>query len=100
MTKPILLTETEAAAALRLSTRTLRKARADGQLRYILIGRAVRYTMADLESFVETLRQVQPPCPTPAPRPIGTAAAARRAQGAVIVPFHQRRGKAKARERL
>lgn len=100
MTNPILLTEAEAAAALRLSARTLRKARADGQLRYVLIGRAVRYTMADLESFVENLRQVQPPCPTPAPRTIGTASPARRAPGAVIVPFHQRSGKARARERL
>lgn len=100
MTPPILLTETEAAAALRLSPRTLRKARADGQLRYVLIGRAVRYTMADLESFVDTLRQVQPQCSTPAPRSISKAAAARSARGAVIVPFHRRGSKARQRDGL
>lgn len=45
---PILLTEKEAAQRLSLCTRTLRKARQDGELPYILIGRAVRYAVADL----------------------------------------------------
>ncbi|TAJ73015.1 MAG: DNA-binding protein [Sphingobium sp.] len=85
---PILLTEKEAAQRLSLCTRTLRKARQDGELPYILIGRAVRYAVADLESYIERLRQVQPAC-QPAqraprisgPRPKG---------GGVIIPFSER----------
>lgn len=57
MTAPALLTEAEAAEALRVCTRTLRKARNEGKLSYVLIGRAVRYTMSDLESFIEASRQ-------------------------------------------
>lgn len=62
MTDAILLTEIEAAELMRLSTRTLRKARQDGHLHYVSVGRSVRYTVADLESYVERLRQVQPAC--------------------------------------
>ena len=58
-----LLTEDEAAEQLKLCTRTLRKERQAGRLPYILIGRAVRYTLADLEAFVEASRQDQPLCP-------------------------------------
>ena len=52
-----LLTEQEAAEALRVCTRTLRQARKDGRLTYVLIGRCVRYTMDDLESFIAVSRQ-------------------------------------------
>lgn len=83
--QPILLTETEAADRLRLCARTLRKARQDGQLRYILIGRAIRYTVADLESFVDQLRQVQPAC-QPAPSTHRTSVQ-KRADRRVVVPF-------------
>lgn len=38
MANPILLTESEAAEALRLCPRTLRKARKAGLLHYVLIG--------------------------------------------------------------
>ena len=62
MSAPALLTEAEAAEALRLCTRTLRKARHEGKLSYVLIGRAVRYTMSDLESFIEASRQDAQPC--------------------------------------
>lgn len=86
---PILLTEIEAAARLRLCTRTLRKARQDGQLRYVLIGRAVRYTVADLESFVDQLRQVQPAC-SPA-KPTRRTSVPKRS--GVIVPFTDRNAK-------
>lgn len=57
-----LLTEAEAAEALRVCTRTLRKARREGKLSYVLIGRAVRYTMRDLETFIEASRQDTRPC--------------------------------------
>lgn len=100
MTRPvqILLTETEAAAALRICARVLRKARQDGLLHYVLIGRSVRYTQDDLESYVARQRKVEPPCPATTTR----TTKARRAHtaGAVIVPFHQRKLKASGGERL
>lgn len=86
MPDQILLTESEAADRLRLSTRTLRSARRDGVLRCILIGRAVRYTVADLESFVDQLRQVQPPCPSPKP----TRARSAPKRGGVVISFSDR----------
>lgn len=80
----ILMTEPEAARALSLSTRTLRKARRDGLLHYVLIGRAVRYTMDDLQSYVDSLRKVQPQCPPARPAPRSTAQAK---PGGQIIPF-------------
>src|SRR5690242_7971457 len=58
----LLLTEEEAARRLNLCPRTLRKERQAGRLPYILIGRAVRYTITDLEQFVEASRQDKAPC--------------------------------------
>lgn len=84
----ILLTEDEAAARMRVCAKTLRKARQAGQLHYILIGRAVRYTVADLESYVEQLRQVTPAC-APAP-PTRRTSIQRRAGERVIIPFTER----------
>ncbi|WP_406693342.1 helix-turn-helix domain-containing protein [Sphingomonas cannabina] len=57
---PALLTEDEAADALKLCPRTLRKQRQAGRLPYVLIGRAIRYTLDDLTQFVESSRQ----CPS------------------------------------
>lgn len=67
MIDPLLLTEAEAAERLRVCTRTLRKARHAGLLHYVLIGRTIRYTLSDLESYIERLRQVQPACPIKEP---------------------------------
>ncbi|WP_211258284.1 helix-turn-helix domain-containing protein [Sphingomonas sanxanigenens] len=64
----MLLTEDEAAERLRLCSRTLRKERHAGRLPYVLIGRAVRYTISDLESFIERARQDQPACPSTGPK--------------------------------
>ena len=87
MTAPTLLTEAEAAQALRVCSRTLRKARKDGRLAYVLIGRAVRYTHGDLERFIESLRQQDDPM-SKHQRPT-----VRRNQPAgKIVPFSQRFG--------
>lgn len=80
----ILLTETEAAARLRLCTRTLRKERQAGRLRYVLIGRTVRYTVEDLESYVEQLRQVPPACQ---PAPTRRTSVPKRRDHGVVVPF-------------
>lgn len=92
MTTPstLLLTEDEAARALKLCKRTLRKARQQGDLAYVLIGRAVRYTLADLQEFIAstTIRQ-ETPCPQPRPAPRRTSTPRR--AGGVIVPFTQRR---------
>lgn len=85
MTAPALLTEAQAAEALQLCTRTLRKARQEGKLSYVLIGRAVRYTMDDLHGFIEVHTMKQAPAPRPRP------SAARRATAAGnVVPFSQR----------
>jgi hypothetical protein len=82
-----LLTEAEAADRLRVCTRTLRKARHAGLLHYVLIGRAIRYTLGDLESYIELLRQVQPACPPKEPtRRISQPSR----KGGEIVPFTQR----------
>lgn len=87
MTRQLLLTEAEAADRLRLCQRTLRKARREGKLRYVLIGRAVRYTEDDLTSFIDSLRTVQPACP-PKPQPTRSARSTRK--GAQIIPFTDR----------
>lgn len=94
----LLLTEVEAAKALRLSQRTLRKARNDGLLRYILIGRAVRYTMDDLQAYIDSLGKVNVACLLP-PQPSKPRKAAKRGS-AVIVPFHLRAERKPGRDRL
>lgn len=87
MTQTLLLTETEAAERLRLSVRFLRKARQDGSLRYVLIGRAVRYTLDDLESFVDSHRRVSPPCQKSS---TGPRSSSRPRKAATIIPFTAR----------
>lgn len=82
----LLLTEAEAARVLSLSVRTLRDARKAGTLRYVLIGRAVRYTPADLTDYIDSLRQVQPQCP-PTAQPLRTSGQRR---SGTIIPFHRR----------
>lgn len=54
-----LLTEDEAAQELRVCTRTLRKERQAGRLPYVLIGRCVRYSPQDLETYIEKARTCQ-----------------------------------------
>lgn len=85
MTAQALLTELEAAEALRVCTRTLRKARQEGKLSYVLIGRAVRYTMSDLESFIEASRQENRPCDRQA-----TSRTLAKRSGGKIIPFSAR----------
>lgn len=60
MMAPALLTEQEAAEALRVCARTLRKERKAGRLSYISIRGAIRYTNADLAEYIEKARQ----CPS------------------------------------
>ncbi len=82
----MLLTEAEAAASLRICARKLREARQAGKLHYVLNGRAVRYTPDDLAAYIDSLRQVEPPCPAKVHK--RTRSSARRS--AQIIPFHRR----------
>ncbi len=81
-----LLTEDQAAAHLALCPRTLRKARQSGTLSYVLIGRAVRYTLADLDQFIDNHRRKEAPC-LDQTKPKTRARPGRTAQ---IVPFTAR----------
>jgi hypothetical protein len=85
MTAP-LLTEPQAAAHLAVCPRTLRKARKSGQLHYVLIGRAIRYTLADLAQFIDSHRQEDAPCRLTSPKPKAHPHGANN----VIVPFTRR----------
>ncbi|WP_324262521.1 helix-turn-helix domain-containing protein [Altererythrobacter sp. H2] len=85
MSAQVLLTEPQAAKALQVCVRSLRKARQDGRLTYVLIGKSVRYTMEDLRGFIEASRQDAKPCRKPTPR----TNAGNRAGN--IVPFTERR---------
>ena len=85
MSAPALLTEPQAAEALQVCTRTLRKARQEGRLTYVLIGRSVRYTMDDLSSFIEESRQDAQPCEKP------TRRVTIRGRNSKIIPFTARR---------
>ena len=87
MTAPALLTEPQAAEALNVCTRTLRKARQGGKLSYVLIGRAVRYTVSDLEAFIEASRQDAQPCEKQK-----VTKTTRRRQTGEIIPFSKRYG--------
>jgi len=87
---PALLTEAQAATHLAVCQRTLRKARQQGRLRFVLIGRAIRYTLPDLDQFIEASSQ-QECISSPDPAPRSRAAARTGPGGAVIVPFSQRR---------
>jgi excisionase family DNA binding protein len=82
----VLLTEGEAAELLRVSTRTLRSARQAGRLPCVRIGKCVRYTVADVESFVQSNRQANDERRT---RSAGALRGRRQAQSPV--PFSARR---------
>ena len=57
-TLPALVNETEASRVLGLSVKTLRRWRWLGRgLRFVKIGSAVRYDLADLASFIEAGRR-------------------------------------------
>lgn len=104
-----LLTEKEAAARLRISERTLRNIRGQGDIAYVRIGkRIVRYRPEDCDSFIESrVHRAKPPQPTFNNRiQVGGE---RRAGGEIskallerqrangIVPFSQREGAKKKR---
>jgi predicted DNA-binding transcriptional regulator AlpA len=55
MVTQMLLTESDAMAALHLSRTSLRKLWSEGKLVPVKIGRSIRYTNADISAFVEQL---------------------------------------------
>lgn len=81
---PALLTEAEAAQALSLCTRTLRKERQAGRLRYVKVGRTIRYSPDDLAAFIDASRQCNAHSPAEQPKPI------LRQRSGMVVPFSER----------
>lgn len=82
-----LLTEPDAAQALGVSPRTLRKLRAEGKIRYVAVtARRIRYRQQDLDAFTEARSTVAQPTGVPKPpAPKRTGARA-----GTVVPFTQR----------
>lgn len=82
-----LLSEPDAAQALGVSPRTLRKLRAEGKIRYVAVtARSIKYRQKDLEAFTEARATVaQPGNETKPPAPKRTGARA-----GTVVPFTQR----------
>lgn len=80
MTAPALLTEPEAAEHLRVSSRTLRRLRQAGAIRYVAVtSRSVAYRPEDLQAFIEQRSQTcDQRAPTRRIRPV------RQRQGEVI----------------
>ncbi|XAI96855.1 helix-turn-helix DNA binding domain protein [Synechococcus phage Ssp-JY40] len=84
---PNLLTEPEAAARLHTCTKTLRRARQEGRLHFVKIGKTICYTEQDLADFIDRQRQCaapQSPRRSPAPKP---------KRPGVVVPFSQMAGR-------
>lgn len=89
MTDRLLLTEEEAANRLLVSTRTLRKLRQEGEIRYVaLAGRKIAYRLEDCLNYIESRLRVADPAPVTRPAP--TAVGKRR--GGNIIPFSVRQG--------
>jgi excisionase family DNA binding protein len=86
VSQPALLTEDEAAEALRVCPRTLRKERQAGKLPYILIGRRVLYSPTDIETFIERARATSQ-APT---KNISRSKTSANCKPGVIIPFSQR----------
>lgn len=78
-----LIPEPEAAERLHTCTKTLRRYRQQGRLRFVKIGKVICYTEQDLTDFIDSQRQcAAPPSrrPNPAPQPKGPGK---------VVPFSQ-----------
>ena len=81
---PILLTEAQAAKRLHTCNRTLRRARKDGRLPFVKIGREICYTPEDLNAFVQsakTVHVVRPVSKAPLPKRVG--------KSGTVVPFSE-----------
>ena len=81
-----LIPEPEAAARLRACTKTLRRARQQGQLHFVRIGKEICYTEQDLADFIDSQRQ----CAAPPAK--GRSPAPRSRHPGKVIPFSQRTG--------
>lgn len=81
---PILLTERDVADALQVCNRTLRTARQNGSIRFLRIGRNIRYTMADVANFVARSQVANDT------QPLSNTINRSRPKTAKIVPFSAR----------
>ena len=61
LTKPLLITEPEAAQMLAISPRKLWSLRDKGEITYIRSGRSVRYDVSDLEAWIQNNRVTPTP---------------------------------------
>lgn len=87
MTPPALLTEAEAADALRICTRTLRRLRQRGAIRFVAVtSRSVAYRLEDLQAFIEQRARI---CEEAVPT--RRTARARRQQAPNVLSFTARR---------
>lgn len=80
----LLIPEPEAAQRLHTCTKTLRRARRDGKLHFVKIGKTICYTEQDLADFVDSQRQCAAP-PAKGPRPVPKPA-----RPGKVIPFSQR----------
>lgn len=76
-----LLTEAEAAEALRIRSRTLRRCRQSGEIAFIQFGRSIRYTATEVNEFIGRATVANDRSPTKSTRRVPTRASA------TIVPF-------------
>ena len=76
-----LLAEAEAAEALRIRPRTLRKCRQSGEIAFIRFGRSIRYSAAEVNEFVGRATVANDRSPTKSTRRVPTRAIA------TIIPF-------------
>lgn len=81
-----LLTEEEAAKLVQTSTRTIRKARAEGSLPHVKIGRLVRYRLEDIGDFIAR-------CTVSNDRSSTSHSSASSARRSEIIGFSQRNGR-------
>lgn len=81
---PVLIPEPEAAQRLHTCAKTLRRARQDGKLHFVKIGKTICYTEQDLAEFIDRQRQCAAP-PVKGPRP-----SPKQNRSGRIIPFSQR----------
>jgi hypothetical protein len=84
-----LLTEAEAAARLRVCTKTLRSLRRTGQIRYVAVTqRKILYRPEDCDAFVDARSRTEEPVSYTPPRPRPRTG---KRHGATVVSFTARR---------
>lgn len=86
--RPPLLTENEVAEHLRVSPRTVRKYRHNGDLPHVRLGRSVRYLVDDVNAFISNLT-----VSNDAASPTRSTKRSVRRAAPKVVPFSQRQSR-------